>query len=79
MPENVFQHDDGVVHHEADGQAPATRSVSVLMEKPSANISAKAPISETGIVTSGMSVARSERRKKKMISTTSTTASAMVL
>ena len=38
-------------------------------------MSAKAPISETGIVTSGMSVARNERRKKKITSTTSTIAS----
>ena len=54
-------------------------SVSVLIEKPNSSISAKAPISDTGMVTSGMSVARSERRKRKMTSTTSATASPMVV
>ncbi|EXI67124.1 MAG: hypothetical protein AW08_02226 [Candidatus Accumulibacter adjunctus] len=53
--------------------------VSVLMLKPSTSISAKAPISDTGIVTSGISVARRLRRKKKMISRTSSIASPMVL
>ncbi len=46
-------------------------SVSVLTVKPKAYISAKAPISETGMVTSGISVARNERRNRKMIRTTS--------
>ena len=41
-------------------------------------MSAKAPISDTGIVTIGMSVARRLRRKKKMTSTTSTIASTIV-
>ena len=54
-------------------------SVSVLIEKPKAYISANAPIRLTGMVTSGITVARSERRKKKITSTTSTTASAMVM
>ena len=54
-------------------------SVSVLMVKPKAYISANAPIRLTGIVTSGISVARSERRKTKITSTTSTTASPMVV
>ena len=54
-------------------------SVSVLMVKPSRYMSAKAPISETGMVTIGMSVARNERRKKKITSTTSAIASTMVV
>ncbi len=54
-------------------------SVSVLIEKPSISISAKAPISETGIVTNGMIVARTVRRNRKITSTTSTTASAIVV
>ncbi len=54
------------------------RSVSVLSEKPNSHISAKAPISEIGIVTKGIIVPRSERRKKKMTSTTRPIASAMV-
>jgi hypothetical protein len=49
------------------------------MVKPSTSISAKAPISDTGMVTSGISVARKLRRKKKMISSTSSIASPMVL
>ena len=53
-------------------------SVSVLMLKPSANISVKVAISEIGMVTIGMIEARSERRKKKITSTTSTIASTMV-
>ena len=47
--------------------------------KPKAYISAKAPISETGIVTSGISVARTERRNTKMMSTTRATASMIVV
>ena len=54
-------------------------SVSVLMEKPNSAITAKAPISEIGMVTIGMIVALSERRNRKMISTTSTIASPIVL
>jgi hypothetical protein len=54
-------------------------SVSVLIVKPKAYISANEPTSDTGIVTSGISVARRLRRKKKITSTTSTTASAIVV
>jgi len=54
-------------------------SVSVLMLKPIASMRAKAPISDTGMVTSGMSVARGERRKTKMIMATSRMASPMVV
>ena len=53
-------------------------SVSVLIVNPNAYIRPKAPISDTGIVTIGMSVARRLRRKKKMTSTTSTIASTIV-
>ena len=48
------------------------------MEKPNTAISANAPISDSGMVTSGIMVARTVRRKKKITSTTSTTASPMV-
>ena len=41
-------------------------------------MSANAPISDTGIVTSGISVARQVRRNRKITSTTSSTASPMV-
>ncbi len=53
-------------------------SVSVLIVKPNRYISANAPISDTGIVTIGMIVARRLRRKKKMTSTTSRIASTIV-
>ncbi len=54
-------------------------SVSVLIVNPNTYISANEPTSDTGIVTSGISVARRLRRKKKITSTTSTTASAIVV
>ena len=50
--------------------------VSVLMLKSQAYISANAPTRLIGIVTSGIGVARSERRKRKITSTTSRIASA---
>ena len=53
--------------------------VSVLRLKPSAYMIANAPTSDTGIVTSGISVARSVRRNTNTTSATSSTASAMVL
>ena len=53
--------------------------VSVLTLKPASAISAKAPISATGIVNSGISDARKVRRNTKMTSATNTTASAMVV
>ena len=45
------------------------------MEKPRAAMIAKEPMIETGIATSGISVARQFRRKRKIMSTTSTAAS----
>jgi hypothetical protein len=51
----------------------------VLTVKPTAAISAKAPIRLTGIVTSGMIEARTVRRKTNTTSATSTTASAIVV
>ena len=54
-------------------------SVSVLIEKPASCMSAKLPTRLTGIVTSGMMEARSVRRKTKMTTATSSTASAMVV
>ena len=40
--------------------------VSVLIEKPNSHMKVKAPISETGMVTIGTSVARKLRRKTKI-------------
>ncbi len=54
-------------------------SVSVFTLKPKAYMNAKAPTSETGIVTRGMTVARTLRRKTKITSATSRMASAIVL
>ena len=48
------------------------------MVKPKAYIRPKAPMSDTGIVTSGMRVARPLRRNRKITSTTSSTASPTV-
>ena len=45
-------------------------SVSTLIEKPATYITKKAPMSETGIASTGMSVERQSRRKRKMMSTT---------
>ena len=53
-------------------------SVSVLIVKPNAYMMKNAPVSATGMVISGMMVARRLRRKKKMTMATSTTASPMV-
>ncbi len=48
------------------------KSVSVLMEKPSAFIRPNVPISETGIVIAGISVVRHDCRNRKTTATTST-------
>ena len=77
MAEDVLQHHDGVVHHQADGSTRAT-SVSVLMLKPGHAISANAPISDTGIVTSGMMDARKVQEDQDH-QAHSTTASAIVV
>ncbi len=53
-------------------------SVSVLTVKPNAYINANAPTSDRGIVTSGIKVARTSRRKMKITSITRSTASVIV-
>ncbi len=53
--------------------------VSVLIEKPSAFISAKVPISETGIVMAGISVVRHDCRNRNTTAITSTIEIASVL
>ncbi len=55
------------------------KRVSELMEKPKILMKAKVPMSETGMVTAGMMVARQSCRKRKMTMTTMMTASPMVL
>ena len=52
--------------------------VSVLMENPNKYSKEQAPIKDTGIVTMGIKLARTLRKKKKITSTTSTIASRMV-
>ena len=54
-------------------------SVSVLMLNPASAISAKAPMSDTGIVNRGMIEARKVRKNTRMTSATRPTASAMVV
>ena len=54
-------------------------SVSVFSEKPSAAMTAKVPISETGIATIGMIAVRQHCRKTMTTRTTRTTASNSVL
>ena len=53
-------------------------SVSMLMEKPKPCITAKVPISDTGMATRGMTAARHACRNTRMTTTTSATASRMV-
>ncbi len=53
-------------------------SETVLAEKPSASMTAKVPISETGTAISGIRVARRLPRKRKTTITTSTKASTSV-
>ena len=54
-------------------------SVKVLIVNPNAYMIPKAPISDTGIVTSGIRVARQLRRNRKITATTSSTASPTVV
>ena len=49
------------------------------MEKPKTLMKAKVPMSETGMVTAGMMVARQSCRKRKMTTMTMPMASAMVI
>ena len=65
MTLNIFDHDDGVVDHQAVASV-MPNSVSVLMEKPSSLTNANVPISDTGMVTAGMMVHRQSSRKMKM-------------
>ena len=59
---DVLDDDDRVVDDDADGEHQAEQ-VSVLSEKPNAAITAKVPMSETGIATIGMSAVRQDCRK----------------
>jgi hypothetical protein len=52
--------------------------VSVFTVKPSANMMAKVPISDTGMVTTGISEPRTERRNSRITTTTRPMASTMV-
>src|SRR5690606_23684971 len=53
--------------------------VRVLIENPNKYMKPKAPPNDTGMVTMGITLARTLRRKKKITSTTSSVASATVL
>src|SRR5258706_6166639 len=55
------------------------KSVSELMEKPKILMKANVPISDTGIVTAGITVSRQSSRKKKITMMTMITASSSVV
>src|SRR6202040_251982 len=55
------------------------KSVSELIEKPNMFMNAKVPISDTGIVTAGMMVARQSSRNRKITTMTMRTASSNVV
>ena len=55
------------------------KSVSELIEKLKIRMNAKVPMSETGMVTAGMMVARQSSRKRKMTVMTMRTASSSVM
>ena len=54
---NGFHYDDGVVHHQSDGQHQAEQG-KCIDENPSKGKTMNVPISETGTASSGISVAR---------------------
>jgi hypothetical protein len=65
MALHVLDDDDGVVDDQAGGQRDAEERERVDGEAEDLD-EAKVPISETGIVTAGMMVARQSCRKRKM-------------
>ncbi len=64
MADDVLEHDDGVVDHEADAQRQGEQRDVVDGEVRGATCPAKVPISEIGRAMAGISVARALRRKK---------------
>ena len=75
---DVLDDDDRVVDHDADRQHQAEQGQRVEREAERA-ISAKVPMSDTGIATIGMIAVRQDCRKTMTTSTTSTIASNSVL
>ena len=78
MAMDVLDHDDGVVDHEADGEHHGEQGEEIdrIAERKRRK---QTPISDSGIVTTGIITERNEPRKRKMTNTTISTASAMVL
>jgi len=74
----VFNDDDGIIDHSPVASV-IPNSVRELIEKPKTLMKANVPISETGIVTAGITVARQSSRKKKMTMMTMITASSRVV
>jgi hypothetical protein len=70
VADDVLQHHDGVVHHQAHGQRQAQQRdvVEAVAEGPQ---QATAPNSDTGSDSVGMTVAMKRRRNRKITSTTS--------
>ena len=77
MPLDVFQHDDGVVHHDADGQHQAEQRDVVQAEAQSGHDGEGAD-EETGTSIIGRIMARQSCRKNSTTMPTRTTASSSV-
>jgi len=75
---DVFDDDDGVVYHEAGRERDAEEGQRVNTEA-KILMKAKVPMSETGMVTAGMMVARQSCRKRKMTTMTIIIACPMVV
>ena len=78
VPLGVFDDDDGVIDHQAGGESDAKKGQRIDGEAKGL-MKAKVPISDTGIVTAGIMVARQSSRKRKITMMTMMTASSSVL
>ena len=66
-----FHHHNGIIHHNTDGQHKS-KKVSVLMVKPRGIKKINVPIRETGMASTGISVARQFCKKRNTTNITST-------
>ena len=76
---DVLDHHDGVVDDEADRQHHREQRQEVDRVAERRAGATQTPISDSGMVTTGISTERNEPRKSRMTTTTIATASAMVL
>jgi hypothetical protein len=72
VPRDVLHDDDRVVDHDADREHQPEERERVEREAEQAAMTAKVPMSETGIVTVGMMVARKSCRKMSTVRMTRT-------